>query len=685
MEADVSKAVIPAAGLGTRFLPATKSTPKEMLPVVDKPAIQYVVEEAVQAGLTDILIITGRNKRAIEDHFDRNFELEHYLEQRGKHELLKEVQFASDLADIHYVRQTRSARPRARSVGRAPSRRRRTVRGAARRRPHGRRRGVAALDARRVRAARSFVSSRCPKCRPKRSRRTAASIPMPDVDLGPDLIEIRRIVEKPAREDAPSNLAVIGSLRVHARDLRHARSHRTGTRRRAATHRRDRLAARTSRPCSASSAGAVATTSGQKLDFLRANVELAARPGRPRPRLSANGSATTCDAAVDRSRDPARRRAGADPRRDHAAAAAPDRAARRARARARRRHRRDRSRCRRSPTPGWTGTRCVRPTRPVVCASSASCPRDARRSTPVGPGEAIRIMTGAPMPAGADAVVMVERTRADGRRRRSSRSPSSASTCGPRAATSQPGAVVFDAGTLLTPAHLGVLASLDVARGARVIPRPRGRRDARPATSWSNAAPLAPGRIRDSNRPMLLAVARRGRLRSRSTTASSRDDEAAITAAVERAADACDALLTSGAVSVGDYDFVKVVLERVAKQRGGHVALDAGRDQAGQAARVRDARDRPRVRPAGQSGLVARELRALRPARVAASSPAVPTSCATRCSRPPRRAMPRRSDGKLHLDRVRVCASTTAATCASGPASRRATCSRAWPAPTVLR
>src|SRR5579859_5058804 len=101
----VTKAVIPAAGLGTRFLPATKSSPKEMLPVVDKPAIQYVVEEAVKAGLTDILIITGRSKRAIEDHFDRNFELEHFLDNAGKHDLLKEVQFASDLADIHYVRQ----------------------------------------------------------------------------------------------------------------------------------------------------------------------------------------------------------------------------------------------------------------------------------------------------------------------------------------------------------------------------------------------------------------------------------------------------------------------------------------------------------------------------------------------------------------------------------------------------
>jgi UTP--glucose-1-phosphate uridylyltransferase len=101
----VKKAVIPAAGLGTRFLPATKSQPKEMLPVVDKPSIQYVVEEAVAAGLTDILIITGRGKRAIEDHFDRNFELEHYLEESSKFDLLAEVQVVNDLADIHYIRQ----------------------------------------------------------------------------------------------------------------------------------------------------------------------------------------------------------------------------------------------------------------------------------------------------------------------------------------------------------------------------------------------------------------------------------------------------------------------------------------------------------------------------------------------------------------------------------------------------
>jgi UTP--glucose-1-phosphate uridylyltransferase len=101
----VTKAVIPAAGLGTRFLPVTKSQPKEMLPVVDKPSIQYVVEEAVRAGLNDVLVITGRGKHAIEDHFDRNFELEHYLDEQGKDDLLKEMQAINDLADFHYIRQ----------------------------------------------------------------------------------------------------------------------------------------------------------------------------------------------------------------------------------------------------------------------------------------------------------------------------------------------------------------------------------------------------------------------------------------------------------------------------------------------------------------------------------------------------------------------------------------------------
>lgn len=101
----VRKAVIPAAGLGTRFLPATKAQPKEMLPIVDKPTIQYIVEEAVASGIEDILIITGRGKRAIEDHFDKSFELETTLEKKQNYDLLELVQNISDMVDIHYVRQ----------------------------------------------------------------------------------------------------------------------------------------------------------------------------------------------------------------------------------------------------------------------------------------------------------------------------------------------------------------------------------------------------------------------------------------------------------------------------------------------------------------------------------------------------------------------------------------------------
>lgn len=101
----VEKAVIPVAGLGTRFLPATKATPKEMLPVVDRPAIEYVVEEAVSAGLRDVLMITGRNKRPLEDHFDRALELEEALEAKGDTARLKAVQASTDMADVHYVRQ----------------------------------------------------------------------------------------------------------------------------------------------------------------------------------------------------------------------------------------------------------------------------------------------------------------------------------------------------------------------------------------------------------------------------------------------------------------------------------------------------------------------------------------------------------------------------------------------------
>jgi UTP--glucose-1-phosphate uridylyltransferase len=203
----VRKAVIPAAGLGTRFLPATKSSPKEMLPVVDRPAIQYVVEEAVQAGLTDILIITGRNKRAVEDHFDRNFELEHYLEATGKDALLKEVQFASDLADIHYVRQRDPL-----GLGHAVS--------VARHHVGDEPFAVLLADDLMVDDAallRSMLGAyeRSGSSVVAMQEVTPEEISSygcvePDGDAADGVVTVRRIVEKPAREVAPSNLAVIG-------------------------------------------------------------------------------------------------------------------------------------------------------------------------------------------------------------------------------------------------------------------------------------------------------------------------------------------------------------------------------------------------------------------------------------------------------------------------------------------
>ena len=105
MRKPVKKAVIPAAGFGTRFLPATKAQPKEMLPIVDKPTIQYIIEEAVASGIEEILIVTSSTKRPIEDHFDKSYELENLLHKKGKHEMLEMVQSISNLAQIHYVRQ----------------------------------------------------------------------------------------------------------------------------------------------------------------------------------------------------------------------------------------------------------------------------------------------------------------------------------------------------------------------------------------------------------------------------------------------------------------------------------------------------------------------------------------------------------------------------------------------------
>ena len=264
--------MIPAAGLGTRFLPATKSSPKEMLPVVDRPAIQYVVEEAVGAGLTDILIITGRGKRAVEDHFDRNFELEHCLERDGKHELLKEVQFASDLADIHYVRQRDPL-----GLGHAVS--------VARHHVGDEPFAVLLADDLMVDDAallRSMLDVH--------ERTGGAVVALQEVSPGRDLVvRLRRAARavrstassscahrrEAAAREAPSNLAVIGRY-VFPPEIFDALDRiEPGAAASCSSPTRSRCCSKTQPVFGAIVRSAAATTSAQKIDFLRANVELA--------------------------------------------------------------------------------------------------------------------------------------------------------------------------------------------------------------------------------------------------------------------------------------------------------------------------------------------------------------------------------------------------------------------------
>ncbi len=202
----IRRAVIPAAGLGTRFLPATKAQPKEMLPLLDKPAIQYVVEEAVRAGLTDILIITGRGKRSIEDHFDRSFELEHFLESKGKFDELKEVREISDMATVHYIRQKDPL-----GLGNAVASAEAYVGGEP----------FAVLLGDDIMAESSPLLSEMLRVfeRYGRSVLAAMEVAREEVNLygciKPEYVEERlaqvvTVVEKPDPEDAPSNLAAVG-------------------------------------------------------------------------------------------------------------------------------------------------------------------------------------------------------------------------------------------------------------------------------------------------------------------------------------------------------------------------------------------------------------------------------------------------------------------------------------------
>ena len=206
MSQRVRKAVIPAAGLGTRFLPATKAQPKEMLPLVDKPAIQYVVEEAVAAGITDILVITGRGKRSLEDHFDRSFELEYYLQEGGKLDELEEMRRIAEMADIHYVRQGEpkglghAVQAAAEHVGDLPF-----VVMLGDDIMHPKAGVLSGMLATFERFGHSVIALKEVPSQDISAYGCAAVKPLED-----NVVEIEDLVEKPAPGEAPSNLAVMG-------------------------------------------------------------------------------------------------------------------------------------------------------------------------------------------------------------------------------------------------------------------------------------------------------------------------------------------------------------------------------------------------------------------------------------------------------------------------------------------
>ncbi|GAA3058983.1 hypothetical protein GCM10020000_47350 [Streptomyces olivoverticillatus] len=241
----ISKAVIPAAGLGTRFLPATKATPKEMLPVVDKPAIQYVVEEAVHAGLSDVLMVTGRNKRPLEDHFDRNYELEEALRRKGDESRLARVQESSDLATMHYVRQ---GDPR--GLGHA-------VLCAA---PHVGNEPFAVLLGDDLIDARDPLLSRMVDIQRRHGGSVIALLEVDHTQIGlygcaevkptdtEDVVEVTGLVEKPDPEEAPQQFRHHRPLRPGSGHLRRAARDQARPRRRDPAHRRPPVAGRRTGP-----------------------------------------------------------------------------------------------------------------------------------------------------------------------------------------------------------------------------------------------------------------------------------------------------------------------------------------------------------------------------------------------------------------------------------------------------
>jgi UTP--glucose-1-phosphate uridylyltransferase len=273
--AKVRKAVIPAAGLGTRFLPATKAQPKEMLPLVDKPSIQYVVEEAVRAGLDDILIVTGRGKQAIEDHFDRSLELENLLAEKGDDDKLDLVRAISDMAHVHYIRQ-KAPLGLGHAVGVAEQH--------VGNEPFAVLLGDDVIDEGSkllddlVASFQRHGASVIAAMEVERSQIKAYGCVAPADEVEPGLHRVADIVEKPDPDEAPSTLAVIGRYVLHPEIFDALRD--TGPGAGGEIQLSDalkRLVQGSGRGVLAYAFTGTRYDAGDKNDYLRATVELAAR------------------------------------------------------------------------------------------------------------------------------------------------------------------------------------------------------------------------------------------------------------------------------------------------------------------------------------------------------------------------------------------------------------------------
>ena len=436
----VTKAVIPAAGLGTRFLPATKATPKEMLPVVDKPAIQYVVEEAVAAGLSDVLVITGRNKRSLEDHFDRAWELEETLQAKGDASRLARVQKSNVLADMHYTRQ---GDPR--GLGHAVLCADKHVGD----QPFAVLLGDDLIDERDPLLVRMIGVQR----RTRANVVALLEVPRDQVHLygcaaveetgEEDVVRITGMVEKPDPADAPSNLAVIGRYVLHPRIFEVLRQTEPG--RGGEIQITDALQTIAQERGEGGGVYGVVFRgrrydTGDRLDYLKAVVQLASERADLGPRLprlaarlrrghgfrpvviSVDRHLADCLAAVAplpvESVPVARPAAGCSPRTSPRRSPSPA-----------------------STTPPWTGSPSAPPTSagvPLVLPVSGESAAGGGLPGPLAEGSALRIMTGAPLPHGADAVIPVEWTGgwADRTMVRVDRAPDPGRTCGGPARTS---------------------------------------------------------------------------------------------------------------------------------------------------------------------------------------------------------------------------------------------------------